>query len=172
MEIFTLPFDTILDNKKKYNTEFSVHFSYSNGYFNINFSQSFNCLRLFTEKVNDKYNEKYEKVWEIHSISKSTLKKLNEHVNKFLLKINISDKFYDVYNYTEYKKLYNELRNINTVDFESIKVSTKNGKEIEITFKNLVNEKEININDVIYHLDNFTDSSIICLINYMNKLKG
>ena len=117
MEIFTLPFDTILDNKKKYNTEFSVHFKYSNGYFNINFSQSFNCLRLFTEKVDDKYNEKYEKVWEIHSISKSTLKKLNEQVNKFLLKINISDTFYDVYNYTDYKKLYNELKSINTVDF-------------------------------------------------------
>ena len=182
MNVFNLPIDEIIDNEKK--QSFCHHYCYFNGEQEIIFSHNKKSFDVHTFKRNDN-DDKYVKHWEVKNITKSTINALNKRINKFLEKHNITETFYDVWDYREYKEVYNKLKNSGTLEKpndKTLEITLKywdyndNGERVEIhkpytiTTKNLVSDDEILIHDKTLQFHYITFDSLVNIIKFMEDI--
>lgn len=172
--MITLPIQKIISDEK--NHIGGNHYCYSNGIYNVQFTHNpypFG-LRVFTEKIDDKYNDKYTKHWKIQSITPTSLKGLQERINKYLVKIGSTGDYYDVWDLREYKILYRLLKETgigNSYDEDRIEITTKRGEKYNINLNCLMPYESILIddNDNTISVTTLNYQSIVDLINYIKK---
>lgn len=179
-KLFAFPSEEILKYTKLYSESVSpnCHYCHSNGNYAVYFS-----LRYHSLTVDIKKDNKYlDKSWEIHNVTKSSLKTLEERINKYLTKIGAVNKLYDVYNYSDYKKLYETLKENGVLDkhhdkdIDIIEYHKIIGSDEEIftthkiTINNLYSWYQISIGDELVNIEHLTIESYIKLIEYMKNL--
>ena len=165
---FNFPIEDILCNEKM--GSYCHHYCYSNGEYTINFSHNENCFNVNVENNNDR---SFFKTWEIHSITKSALNKLETSINKFLNKHNITNVFYDIWGYREYKIFYQKMKESTLPNIETkIELINCRGDETyNIDFNSLLPNEEIILDGKrIITLDMLSVNSKIKLINYLESL--
>lgn len=175
IKLFTFPSEEILVNEKK--GIYSNHYSYSNGEYGVHFSHNYGSLSVSISKHNV-YTDKY---WEIHNITKSSLKTLEERINKYLIKQGAIGKLYDIY-CSDYKKLYYILKENGILDKEhnhfievvehqkAINIEDEKLITHKITANNFYSWYQISSDDEIINVEHLTINSYIKLIEYMKSL--
>lgn len=169
--MITLPIQKIISDEK--NHIGGNHYCYSNGIYNVCFTHNPNELTVYTEKI-DEDNDKYTKHWKLQSVTPSSLKTLQERINKFLDKIGSTGDYYDVYNFNEYKILYRLLKETgigNSYDEDRIEITTIRGEKYTINLNCLMPDESILIddNDNTISVTILNYQSIVDIINYIKK---
>ena len=182
MNVFNLPIDEIIDNEKK--QSFCHHYCYFNGKQEISFSHNRGSFEVDTFNKDDN-NDKYVKHWEVKNITKSTINALNERINIFLNKLNITDKFYDIWEYREYREAYKNLKEkgiLETPNGKTLEITLRywdyneKGEKVEIhkpytiTTKNLVSDDEILVHDKTLQFHYITFDSLVNIIKFMEDI--
>ena len=148
MTLFTLPIDEIILNEKKSNHYMSNHYSYHNGEYMIEFSHLHGEFPLTISYDDGSLYGNQLKLWVPHSITKSSMKSLENRVNKFLEKNNVVNKFYNVgdCNFKFYKELLKEVFELGIDVNKKIEITFLKGLKSQISLTNL-KEDEIIITD-------------------------
>jgi hypothetical protein len=179
-KLFTFPSEEILKYAKLFSEGVSpnCHYCHSNGDYAVYFSLRYHSLTVDIKKD----NEYLDKSWEIHNVTKSTLKTLEERINKYLIKIGAISKLYDVYNYSDYKNLYETLNENGVLDKEhnhfieviehqkAINIEDEKLITHKITANNFYSWYQISSGDDIINVEHLTIKSYIKLIEYMKSL--
>ena len=179
-KLFAFPSEEILKYTKLFSEGVSpnCHYCHSNGVYAVYFS-----LRYHSLTVDIKKDNKYlDKSWEIHNVTKSSLKTLEERINKYLIKNGVIGKLYDVYEHSDYKKLYETLNENGVLDnrhdeiIEVIEYHKTVGSDEEnftthkITINDLYSWYQISTGDELVNVEHLTIESYIKLIEYMKSL--
>lgn len=169
--MITLPIHKIISDEK--NHIGGNHYCYSNGIYNVCFTHNPNELTVYTEKIDDD-KDKYTKHWKLQSITPSSLKTLQERINKFLDKIGSTGDYYDVWDLTEYKILYRLLKETgigNSYDEDRIEITTIRDEKYTINLNCLMPYESILIddNDNTISVTILNYQSIVDIINYIKK---
>lgn len=183
MSIFEFPLDEIINNNKK--QSYHHHYCFFNGEQEIAFSHNRDSFEVHTYKKYED-DEKYIKHWLVRDITKSSINSLNKRVNKFFEKLNITKPFYDVWDYREYKELYEKLKNNGILDKpndKTLEITVKDweyneaGEKVEIhkpyiiTTKNLISNEYILVNGQSLQFHYITFDSLVKLIKFMENLQ-
>ena len=168
--MINLPIQKIISDEK--NHIGGNHYCYSNGIYNVCFTHNPYVLTVHTVKIDDEYNDKYIKRWNIQSITATSLKSLQEQINKYLDKIGSTGDYYDVCDLREYKILYRLLKETgigNSYDEDRIEVETMRGEKYTINLNCLMPDEYILIddNDNCISVTTLNYQSIVNLINYI-----